>query len=86
MDDLKPLAPAWVCPSLIFGEVALCRDAAGVLWFCRLVSEAEGWLAMKHANTDDIEAMRWAQRLACNPVQPWPEPSIPEPEPGRERP
>jgi hypothetical protein len=71
--ELLPLNRDWVSRSLIWGEVALCRDEDGALWFCCMREEKEGWHKLQLATPDIIEGMRWTQRLAGKEPQPWPE-------------
>lgn len=71
-ERLLPLNREWVTASLLWREVAICRDAAGVLWFCRLAGEDEGWEKMTPASPEMIEAFRMCQKLAGKEPQPWP--------------
>lgn len=70
--QLLPINREWVSPSLMWGEVALCRDTDGSLWLCSLKSEADGWQKIQPADTDVIEGFRWSQRLAGKEPQPIP--------------
>lgn len=70
---LKPINPNWVSLSIVWGEVALCRDENGVLWFCTWKGESEGWNPAMVATKHQIEAFQWSQRLAGKTPEPWPE-------------
>jgi hypothetical protein len=71
--SLLPLHRDWVLPSILCGEVALCRDARdGAVWLCRMGEEAEGWVKIQPATAREVEAFRWTQKLLGKQPQPWP--------------
>lgn len=70
--QLLPINREWVSPSLVWGEVALCRDEDGSLWLCQMQSEAEGWEKIQPADETIIKAFQWTQALAGKEPQPSP--------------
>lgn len=60
----------------------MCRDETGALCLAQLENEADGWQQIETGVVPIAElivTMQWCQKLAGNPVEPWPDPSIPEP-------
>lgn len=71
--QLMPLNREWVAPSLIWGEVALCRDPeTNELWFCQMKSEAEGWQKLQLADDLIVTSFQNLQMLAGKEPQPSP--------------
>jgi hypothetical protein len=70
--QLLPINREWIAPSILWGEVALCRDSDRSLWFCRLASEAEGWQKIQVADETIVKAFQCSQTLAGKDPQPSP--------------
>lgn len=80
---LKPLSPGWVQASIIWGEVALCRDHQGEfisepVFFCGMDDEAQGWTVIEHARAIHVESMNLARSVWGLPPLDWPE-GVPPP-------